>query len=144
MRYLIIPFFLLVTLSVNAQWKLIYEHDKDGNTVSGSKADLIEAIQNGAEVRLGWKMGSKDRSIQHYAEGTFLSILEGEVFAQINPILSQKPDFENVSITFRENLKWSFIASTTGKNATYFYIYESGDHIDNKSYRWGNQWFVKY
>ena len=143
MRFFFLSFLLLFSFSLSAQWKLVYEHDAEGNALSGSKEALIDAISAGAEVRIGWKMGSKEQYVQHYAEGKFLSILNDEVFAQIEPILSQNPDFTNTAVTFREDLKWSFIASTTGTNATFFYLYETGKAIDKQAYKWGNQWFVK-
>lgn len=35
-------------------WILAYHHDNSGNPISGSLNDLVTAIQNGADVRIGF------------------------------------------------------------------------------------------
>jgi len=130
-------------LSQNSGWQLIYEHSAQGELIKGSKKDLIDAVRMGKEVRVGWKMGSSEQYVEHFAEAQFLTIMNGEVFGQITPILSQKTNQQEKKIGFREGLKWSFIASTTGVNATMFYSFTDATVLDKSSYQWGNQWFVK-
>ena len=125
-----------------SEWQLVYEHNEQGEAISGSKEALIEAVRAGQDIKIGWKMGSGEKIVEHWAMAQFMTIMNGEVFGQITPILSQSPSFDQNIITFREGMKWSFIASTSGKNATYYYSFD-GTALDDSIYRWGNKWYVK-
>jgi len=35
------------------QWNIVYKSDKLGNTLIGSKQDLIDAIRNGNDIKIG-------------------------------------------------------------------------------------------
>ena len=125
-----------------AEWQLVYEHDENGEVLTGSKQALIDAVREGQDVKIGWVIGAGEKSVEHWAPAQFLTIMNGEVFGQITPILSQNPSFEQNLITFREGMKWSFIASTSGKNATSYHTFD-GSTIDDTTYRWGNKWYVR-
>ncbi|MEM7549593.1 MAG: hypothetical protein AAF363_07960 [Bacteroidota bacterium] len=147
-KYIQVLFIALFSVSFSAysqegRWKLVYEHNESGEVISGSKSDLIEAVRSGKDVKLGWKMGGAGQFVEHYAEVQFLTIMEGEVYGQISPILSQEPSFAKKTVGFREGLKWSLIASTTGVNSTLFYNITDGTALDDGKYRWGNKWYVK-
>ena len=142
---IIITLILCLTCSILSfgQWKLIYEHDEKGIAIKGEKKALIEAIRQGKELRVGWKMGGGARTVEHFANVQFVSVLEGEVFGQISQIIAQAPSFDKKIIDFIGNARWSMIASTTGKNATILLNTENPEKKFESTYLWGNQWFIK-
>ena len=136
--------FILFEVSAFAQeWTLVYEHDAQGQAIQGNKQELISAVRAGKDIKLGWKMGAGERSVEHYAEVQFLSIIKDEVFGQITKILSQRPSLEKVTIEFLESTEWSMIASTSGKNATIMQNIHDDSKKFSQTYLWGNKWFVK-
>ncbi|WP_282042779.1 hypothetical protein [Winogradskyella flava] len=102
-------------------WTLVYKHDKQGNRIFGNKTELIEAIQNGLSVRVGYGTEiNTERSIEHIAEAQFLTILkitdQHEVFAQINPIMRQDPfrQSDTIAIKMIPEYQWRTTISTNG------------------------------
>ena len=67
-------------------WKLTYAHDRDGKPVSGSLAELIKAIENGAEARICLDYASEGPAI--YRDLTAMWIKEGHVYAQSPAVVS--------------------------------------------------------
>lgn len=63
-------------------WKFVYENDSNGNEVSGSKKQLIKAINNGSSVKalIVYEEGERVTSIQE----NVVFIRYGEVFAEIS------------------------------------------------------------
>ena len=92
-------------------WRLVYAHDEEGAAVEGSKDELMQAVRNGKPVRVYFA----GRTVEHAAEAFFLTIFEGEVFAQIEQINSQRPSRDPAKITFREpGQEWHMIIGTNG------------------------------
>jgi len=83
----------------NSGWELAYAHDENGLTVKGSKQRLIDAVRTGKSVRIYWS----GRTVEHLTDTFFLTILGGEVFAQIEAIQGQKPSLEPPVIELRDN-----------------------------------------
>lgn len=104
----------------SSAWKLMYRNDKDGNTVSGNKTDLLNAARMGYPIRIGFggrRASDTTKSVEHLADATFLTIINGnELFAQIAPIIGQNPnlDSDSLGVVFRENLSWTIAVGTTG------------------------------
>ena len=117
---LYVVLFLTACASVNApvkqtsasnHWTLIYANDDKGNSLEGSKEKLIEAIRVGKPVRI-YTASSR---IEHAFDAQFLSIFEGEIFAQIMPIESQRPTSNPTQILFRNpGEKWRSIVGSNG------------------------------
>ncbi len=132
-------------------WTLVYKHDKQGNAVYGTKQKLIEAIQNGLSVRVGYgRQIQEDRSLEHLADAQFLTILkiEGQhnVFAQISPIMRQDPFRQNDSIAINmvPEFMWRTTIGTNGisSNAMVNVFKDSLNGSNNN--RRGAMWFVEY
>lgn len=134
---------LTSTLVAQEKWRLVYEHDEQGNLIHGSKEILLESVRRGSDVKVGWRMGNGEETVEHFSEVQFLTIMDGEVYGQITPILSQNPSIKKAQVTIRNGLKWSFIAGTNGKNSTYYYSSDDGTVLDQSIYRWGNKWYVR-
>lgn len=75
------------------QYQIIYEADREGNRISGSLEKLIELVDNGNPVRVGWELVSKWPDtvtvMRHWTNGGFVTTLRGHVFAQIPAIFGQ-------------------------------------------------------
>ncbi len=98
-------------------WKLVYSHDENGLLKNGSKQELIDAIRSGKSVRVFWQ----GKKVEHLTDAFFLTILGGEVFAQIEKIQGQKPILTPPTIELREN-EWLTILSTNGDRALKWFI----------------------
>jgi len=102
------------------EWTLIYKNSHSGESLYGSKKDLIYALRAGSPLRIGFgghRLGDTLRSIEHLADAQFISIANSkEVFAQINTFIGQDPslDEEPLSIQFHKDRKFSMIACTNG------------------------------
>ena len=102
-----------------ASWQLIYHHDNTGKTVSGNKERLVRLIKQGHPVRIHWALAP---DFSHIADAGFLTIMNGEVFAQLNGIIRQIPErSENrqsrrrIALDAEEQSHWHAIVSTTGE-----------------------------
>lgn len=87
MKPLLIFTFLVFSLTLSAQWKLIYEHDEKGVRTNGSKIELISAVESGAEVRVRWKESysrNSDDTFTHFATAKSIVLTAaGEVYAEL-------------------------------------------------------------
>ncbi|MEP3226539.1 MAG: hypothetical protein ABJO01_11230 [Parasphingorhabdus sp.] len=94
-----------------SRWHLVLAHDAEGNALEGSKSDLIAAVQNGKPIRIY----TAGRRIQHSYDALFLSVFDGEIFAQSHPIDAQQPVSDPARIIFRQpGQKWRSIIGTNG------------------------------
>lgn len=106
--------------TTRASWQLVFKNDRNGNSLFGDKAALLDAARKGTPIRIGW--GGKLRrdstkTLEHYGEGVFLSILnEEDLFVQLPQIVGQRPYFESDSlkIRFRETNLWTRMVGTNG------------------------------
>lgn len=115
-------------------WRLVYENDAEGALVAGSKQSLIAAVRNGKPVRIYFKSGR----VEHAVDAMFLTIFEGEAFAQIEAINSQRPSVDPPKVAFREvGQKWRMIVGTNG----YFAGLMDGSDPNERSM--GARWFVQ-
>lgn len=131
---------------IGDNWTLIYENDSDGNAVYGNINDLIDAIRNGKSIRISWYHQDSTNNkikVEHLTNAKYLTIMSDKtVFAQIDPIIGQIPDFDQQQIILKENLEWSLVSSTNGKNDQMTRNVLTGEIIDHKIRNWGTSWFV--
>jgi hypothetical protein len=143
---LIVLGLLLFSSSISAQWELVYENDAAGQRLAGSKANLIAAVRSGKEIRVGWVLQRKDnrlRKVEHVAAAKFLTVMSDKhVFAQIDPIVGQTPIYADSIIRLKENLEWSFIASTTGEQESMMRQVVTGEIVGHRIGRNGIKWWV--
>lgn len=149
----IIVILLTVCFSVVSQaqdnkfWELVYENDSNGKTIKGNIENLIDAIRNGKQIRIYWsshRKSDKTKKVEHLTEAKFLTIMSDTiVFAQIAPILGQKPNYDAQSVTLNEQLEWTLIAATNGKSDTMLKNTITGEIISHKLLPLGVKWFVK-
>ncbi len=149
--YIIISFLVFSAVGFSQDgWKLIYENDAEGNPVNGDLEELILAIRNGEMVRIYYNSKKAKHSntyVEHTALVKFFTIMNSPqgrfVTAQIDPIIGQIPDFEEEKVVLKENLEWSLIASTNGKNDTMTRNLISGEIVGHQIRKWGTKWFIE-
>ncbi|WP_350290663.1 hypothetical protein [uncultured Croceitalea sp.] len=119
--------FLIFLCSLSAlsqsNYRVIFEADSKGKTISGKRQDLINYVQNGNPIRVGWVLNfkhPKTRNIvemQHWTDAGFITTLDGHVFAQIKSIYQQGPSpYEPPSVFLVDDKPngWVAIIGTTG------------------------------
>jgi len=112
--------FLFVTnLSIGQNSNVLLKTNFEGKVVEGSIQNLIDNIRKGEKIRIGWGLDfNKDgkADLEHWIDANFLSILNGHVFNQIEPIYAQGPNMTLPQIEIgNSNMKWTAIVGTNGK-----------------------------
>lgn len=119
-------------------WTLALSHDQDGNVMSGSKDQLLEAVRTGAEVRCVHNDGKYAFSTQN------LEIHGKDIAAQSLNQVSMRPVKGNPNeIEIEPNAYWQFtIVDTTGRRD--ISRWNVGEHVPrgHTNDRLGMQWFV--
>lgn len=108
------------TIVKDLPWRLVYAHDAQGKPKKGDKQHLINAIRQGYPVRVGWgaqwSRKGKVMKVEHVTDAKFLSVYENEVFAQIEPIIRQRPFVAEpgVQLDSLQLRTWRAVFGTTG------------------------------
>jgi len=117
---LIIFIFLFSTsISFGQNSEVLLKTDFDGRVTEGSIQKLIDNIRAGEKIRVGWNLDFDNDAIadlEHWIDANFLSVLNGQVFNQIEPIYAQGPNMELPQIEIgNSNIMWTGIIGTNGK-----------------------------
>lgn len=115
--------FVLISCTPSSQtstYQLVYKNDKQGNTVSGSKEALINAIRLGASVKIGWGSQGETRTIEHLSEPIWIAIPnEEEVIAYLDPQVFARLDWNDLTATYSDSLsattEWRVAITTNGE-----------------------------
>ncbi|MEM1188233.1 MAG: hypothetical protein AAGI72_06890 [Pseudomonadota bacterium] len=110
-RVLLAPFFAAVLGApslATAQPEcpgLIFATGFDGAPTHGSKDALIESVNRGESIRVGWDIDFDDDGegdLTHWADAAYLSVWQGEVFTQVEAVHAQRPRRDEQDIMLRE------------------------------------------
>lgn len=120
MKYFMFVLCLSWFIGLNAQsYEIILETDFDGLVTKGSKVELIQQVRDGKSLRVGWQLdfdGDQKADLEHWIEATFITILGGELFTQIDPIYAQGPNLEIPQVEiFPDDTRWTAIIGTNGQ-----------------------------
>jgi len=88
---------LFLSSGVNAEPKLLYHQNNEAKAVKGSVSNLIQAIRSGKQIRIYMNLGF----VEHSMDAGFISIIDDNVYAQIDAIQSQRPNKSDGTITLR-------------------------------------------
>jgi len=104
--------------------------DFNGAIIEGSKAELLEAVQRGQKIRVGWDIDfNKDgiSDLSHWSDADFLSVWEGEVFTQIKAIHRQIPVRGTANIKLSNPFtEWRGMLGSNGKLSG---VFSSGERL---------------
>lgn len=132
-----------------SEWNLVYKNSYSGESLYGSKEELIYALRAGSPLRIGFgghREGDTLRSIEHMAEAEFISIANStEVFAQINTVIGQRPKLneEPLTMEFSEDRKFSLIAGTNGSVSSLTIDFLIDTLKTTQSQNRGFSWYVQ-
>ncbi len=131
--------FLICTMPVNGQEsEILLKTDFEGKVTEGSIKTLIENIEKGASIRIGWQLDFNEDKIpdlEHWIDAKFLTIMSGHVFNQIEPIYAQAPMTEIPQVEISDSpLQWTAIIGTNGKLKSR-YIFPNIEKIDDEQGR---------
>ena len=124
--YIVIATFLCLASSVTASAAqetlscpgLLYATDFGGSPSAGSKDALMAAVERGEPIRVGWRIDfddDGDGDLAHWADASFLSVWEGDVFTQIDAVHAQSPQRGENAIALREPYaEWRGSLSSSG------------------------------
>lgn len=146
-RLSIITILLLIcTIGQAQEWTRVYQNDAAGKAVSGTIKELIEAVRAGLPVRVGWSGQSPTNpriKVEHVADAKFLTIMSNEtVFAQIDPIIGQTPDFDQQFIELKEGSSWVLIAASNGKSDAMMTNTKTGEVLGHNQTGRAIDWYV--
>lgn len=122
-------------MSPAADWQLMFHHDAAGSTVDGDKQKLIDAVTAGRPIRVVWPIRE---NFIHVADAGFLTVMNGEVFAQFAGIIRQIPNSEtrrSIALDAEGLSQWHAIVATTGE----LQGFQSSEQILNShqfTYKW--------
>ena len=98
---------------------LLFATDFDNSHLGGSKEVLIDAVERGDPIRLGWELDfdkNGEADILHWADASVLTLWEGEVFTQVQAIHRQHPlRGEGEMHLSDEFIEWRASMGTTGR-----------------------------
>jgi hypothetical protein len=127
-----------------ASWHLVYATDQLGAPTFGTKDALLRAVRAGQPIRVGWQVAwrqgdGRSGVLEHVAGASFLTIHEGEVFAQLAPILGQVPSSREpvVELMVTPAREWYGLLDTRGWLRGHFVGVDSAT-----SHRVPMQWYA--
>lgn len=91
----------------------------DGSVSRGTKQKLIEAVESGEAIRVGFGLGNGPTGgffLTHWFEAVFLTVIADEVFTQTPIIHRQRPKHPDTDISFPNmSSRWVATLGTNGK-----------------------------
>jgi len=122
-----------------SDFKIVYKNDKEGNTLIGSKQELIKYIRAGASIKIGWGVKGKERSIEHLSEPIWIAVMnESEVGVQLAPHISSA-----FTDTSKINEEWRVKLNTKGEFNAVWYDKYDGTLIKRVPQNHTMTWFAK-
>jgi hypothetical protein len=123
LKLILCAIFMSVTMTSYANekndYQLLFHQDADLKVIEGSKEKLMQAIRDGKQVRLYMNLGF----VEHSMDAGFISIFEGNVYAQINTIQGQRPNRNTKEIELRPYAKHVGLYSTKSPYEIKWFVY---------------------
>ncbi|WP_350293536.1 hypothetical protein [uncultured Croceitalea sp.] len=129
-------------------FKVVYKNNKKGETLMGSKAELIKYIRAGASIKIGWGSKGKTRSVEHLSEPIWIAVLnESEVVVHLDPHYVATADWNNLTSKFSDtslvNQEWRVVITTGGNFDAVWYDKFTGTMIKRVPQNHTMTWFAK-
>lgn len=90
------------------KYQLLFHQSADAKAIDGSIEKLMAAVRDGKQIRLYMNLGF----VEHSMDAGFMSIFEGNVYAQIDPIQGQRPNRKTKDIELKPYAKHVGMYST--------------------------------
>jgi hypothetical protein len=114
--------------------KLLLKTDEKGKVIDDSIDSLIKAVRQGNSINVGLSLDfDKDGNpdVEHLVNAKFLTILNGHVFNQIEPIYAQAPNGKVPQVEIgNNNMQWTGIIGSNGILMSRFIIPDIEEQTD--------------
>ncbi|WP_223789974.1 hypothetical protein [Marinicella meishanensis] len=135
--------------TAHAEWQLLYEHDRQGQQLKGSKNALFQAIRDGQKLRVVWRASrSNDPTafVEHVIEPAFVTnASDQEVFVQTPEHIGQTSYWDTELQDFNAPaVVWRGLLSTTGRFMAVWYDRGSGQVVRRMPQRVPIKWFAEF
>lgn len=133
----------------NPQVSVLYKNDKEGKTIFGSKAAIIQAVRNGADIKIGWYSAGKTRKIEHLSRPIWLAVLnEKEVIAYLDPQVFATNDWDRLTAAYDNSkglgIEWRVVLSTSGSFDAVWYDRTTDSVVRRVPQNHEMTWFARY
>lgn len=126
------------SIATGQESEILLKTDFDGKVTEGSIKNLIENIEKGESIRIGWQLDFNEDKIpdlEHWIDANFLTIMSGHVFNQIEPIYMQAPMAQIPQVEISNSpLQWTAIIGTNSKLKSRF-IFPNIENVEDEEYR---------
>ena len=133
-----------------AGWRAVYKHDESGRALEGDIDDLIAAVRNGYDIRVGWgwekELGDSLVRLEHMAEPLFLTVIQEEnvsVVIDAHPLLASYIDVGNQRLGEGGHI-WQCVLTTQGEFNAQVHHRATGELMRDWPQRQRMTWFVDY
>lgn len=91
--------------------------EADAKVSSGSRDAVVAAARKGEALRIGWQIGPATKpDLEHWQDARFITVFEGQVFAQIGDIHHQFGKRGRAQVDLGKTLSfWSASIGTDGR-----------------------------
>jgi hypothetical protein len=95
---------------------VLLEVDASGNIQRGSKSALINAVNLGEKIRVGWRIPLSEISqLTHWSDAHFISFFNDDVYTQVGAIHRQTPSLKRKNIELSEDFSnWTGLIDSAG------------------------------
>ncbi|UII77468.1 hypothetical protein LV716_06780 [Flagellimonas sp. HMM57] len=129
-------------------WHIVLKTDRDGSILKGSKQELINAIRNGQDLKIGWGGKRENLSIEHLSAPIWLAILnEKEVMAHLDPQVLSHIDWDSLNVSYKDSIKlqqeWRVVLSTKSNFDAVWYDKKADTLIRRWPQKHIMTWFAK-
>ena len=152
MKYItaVLFFILLISCSqnnFNTNYKIVYKNDKEGNTLIGSKQELINSIRGGASIKIAWGVKGKNHSIEHLSDPIWIAVLdEKEVIAHLDGQILSKINWDELTATYSDSTllsqEWRVVLNTNGVFDAVWYDRKEGEQTKRLPQNHTITWFA--
>ncbi len=154
MKYIVFMI-ALMTFLVSCQskidqgrYRVAYKNDRDGRALAGSKAQLIQAIRGGADIRIGWGFKGKVHTIEHLSDPIWIAVLdEKEVIAHLDPQVLSSVDWDSLTASYADSSllqqEWRVVLSTNGEFDAVWYDRKKEKMAERRPQNHTMTWYVK-
>ncbi|MGH7572607.1 MAG: hypothetical protein ACREMK_12300 [Gemmatimonadota bacterium] len=112
-------------------WRLVYQHDQNGNPLTGSVEDLVNAMKRGSPIRVSWGgTVSADSSWIEFAEPVFTTVMNDNAVVVQFPLSFIQTDYVEPDAAFLDTdppTGWRALMSTNGNYHQFHYDLRTGE-----------------
>lgn len=114
-----------------AQWRLVYQHDENGEPIEGRVEDLIAAMKRGSPIRVAWG-GTEDDGTSwiEFAEPDFTTVMNDSAVVVQFPLSFIQTDYVDVEAALLKTdppTGWRAMMSTNGNYHQFHYDLRTGE-----------------